>query len=124
RMRFVLTGKGEPADEAALNLQLVLKAGEVLETAGGKKITLGAERVELSPEDLGGSISHHGWTLKVDPTASLTWPVYPFNPYANGPETSLDYAVARLSVPLRKPGAEHRGFRPAEQEILLDLEVK
>jgi hypothetical protein len=125
RMRFVLTGKGDPPDEAQLNLQLVLKGGEVLETAGGKKITLGAEHVELSPEDLGGSIRHHGWTLKVDPTARLTWPIFPFNPYQNGPETTLDYAVARLSVPLRtKPGMEHRGFRPSEQEILFDLEVK
>jgi hypothetical protein len=125
RMRFVLTGKGDPPDEGQLNLQLVLKAGEVLEAAGGQKITLGSEHIDLSPEDLGGSIRHHGWTLKVDPTARLTWPLYPFNPYQNGPEKTLEYAVGRLSVPLRtKPGTEHRGFRPSEQEILFDLKVE
>jgi hypothetical protein len=125
RLRFVMTGKGDPPEEAQLNIQLVLKAGEVLETASGKKITLGTERLELSPDDLGGTIRHHGWTLKADPTASLTWPIYPYNPYQNGPEKTLDYAVGRLSVPLQtRKTTDQRHFRPSEQEILLSLEVE
>jgi hypothetical protein len=36
---------------------------------------------------------------KVDPTASLAWPVYPHNPHADAPEKELRYVVA-VSVPL------------------------
>ena len=43
---------------------------------------------------------HNGWTLHADRTARLSWPIYPFNPYANGPETALTHAVGALSIPL------------------------
>ena len=122
RLRFVLTGRGTPAEETKLNLQLCLKAGETLETGGGKKILLGTEGVELSPEDLGGEIRHHGWTLKLDPMARLVWPIYPFNPYMNKPETKLDHAVGLLSVPLQAKRTKEDWFvRPGEQEILFLL---
>ena len=122
RLRFVLTGRGTPAEETKLNVQLCLKAGEILETGAGKRIVLGAERVELSPEDLHGEIRHHGWTLKVDPTARLVWPMYPFNPYMNKPETKLDHAVGLLSVPLQAKRTKEDWFvRPGEQEIRFTL---
>lgn len=123
-LRFVITGRGVPADVAQLNLQLVLKEGETLETGAGKKYVLGKEPLELSPQDLGGSIRHHGWTLKVDPTAHLVWPFFPYNPYANGPEKTLEYAVGVLSVPLRaEKTTEDWYVRPGEQEILFTAEV-
>ena len=81
KLRFVISGKGHPPEEAFLDLQLVLHPGEVLETGAGKRITLGSERVELGPEQIGGWLGHHGWRLRVDPGARLTWPVEPFNPY-------------------------------------------
>ena len=78
----------------------MLKAGETLETGAGKNIALGAERIELGPAEIGGWIRHHGWMMKVDPTARLVWPVYPFNPYGNAPETGVEWAVGALSVEL------------------------
>ena len=121
RFRFAITGKGDPPDDARLTLQLCLRAGEVLETAAGKTINLGADRIELAADEIGGWIRHHGWTLKTDAPAQLVWPVYPFNPYADGPEKGLDHAVGALSVPLRlKPG---RYIRPGEQEISFTLTV-
>ncbi len=97
---FRIGARGELAESARLTLQLVLKAGETLETGAGRRITLGADRIELGPAELGGSIRHHGWIMKVDPAARLVWPVYPFNPYGNAPETSLEWAVGALSVDL------------------------
>jgi len=44
--------------------------------------------------------------------ARLVWPVYSFNPYADGPETKLDYAVGTPTVPLHlkaSPGSGARG---------------
>jgi len=119
--RFVIAGKGNPAEEAQLTLQLCLKAGEELETEAGKKIVLGAERVELGPDQLGGWIRHHGWTLKTDPTAKLAWPVYPYNPYAAAPEKELEHAVGTLSVPLHLKSKPGHFIRPHEQEIAFTL---
>lgn len=83
--------------EASFNLQLKLHADETLEV-GGRTVTLGAEAIDLPTE---GSLTHHGWTMKTDPAARIKWPVYPFNPYANGPEKSLAQAVGVLYVPVR-----------------------
>jgi hypothetical protein len=53
--------------------------------------------------------------MKVDPGARLVWPVYPFNPYASGPETSLEWAVGALSVDLHpkkeKGESQHKEHR-------------
>ena len=122
--RFVVAGKGTPPEEARLTLQLCLKPGEELETATGKKIALSAQRIELGPVELGGWIRHHGWTLKVDPTAKLAWPVYPYNPYAAAPEKELRYAVGALSVPLHLKSQPGRYVRPNEQEIAFTLGTK
>jgi hypothetical protein len=118
-IRFAITGKGDPPEDARLTLQLCLRPGEALETEAGSRINLSADRVELDCGDIGGWIRHHGWMLKTDSQARLIWPVYPFNPYANGPETSLDHAVGALSVPLQlKPG---KYVRPGEQRISFSL---
>jgi hypothetical protein len=86
--------------KSKLNLQLVLKAGQSLKTGSGLEIELGSEAIELAGKDLGGSIQHNGWILQVPPGASLIWPVFPFNPYLDGPETELEKAIGVLSVPL------------------------
>src|SRR5205823_9933019 len=121
KFRFVINGKGRPPEEAVATLQLVLKAGEMLETAAGGKITLGTAPVDLTPEAMGGWIRHHGWTLRVDPEARLAWPVYPYNPYGNALETTLEHAVGALSVPLRLKSVPGRYVRPHEQEIAFSI---
>jgi hypothetical protein len=110
-------------EDVTLTLQLCLKAGEVLET-GRSRTVLGATRIELGPDAIGGTIRHHGWTLKVDPTARLIWPVSPFNPYSNGPETDLRYAVGALSVPVhvKRPAEGTLPWR--RQEIRFEVEVE
>ncbi len=101
QLRFVVHTKGKGAD-SALTLQLCLKAGQPLETGAGKRIELGEQPVELGPEEIGGRIRHNGWTLSTGAGARLRWPVQPFNPYANGPETGLRHAIGALSVALRR----------------------
>jgi len=121
RLRFVITGKGEPTSEPRLTLQLRLKPGEVLETGSGQKLLVGAEGIDLDAAAVSGLIRHHGWTLRTDSAVRLVWPVYPHNPYADARETSLGSAVAALTIPLAlKPQA---GLRPREQEITFNLSV-
>jgi hypothetical protein len=123
-LRFAITGRGRPADDPRLTLQLCLRAGEMLETGAGRKIELGAAQIELSPEEIGGWVRHSGWTMKVDPAAKLVWPVYPHNPYANGPETNLAHAVGALRVPLRLKSQPGRYIRTGEQEIVFTIAVE
>ncbi|MBI5281191.1 MAG: hypothetical protein HY858_05860 [Candidatus Solibacter usitatus] len=86
--------------DGALTLQLCLKPGELLETGAGRSFTVGTGKLELGPEAIGGWIRHNGWTLKTAAAARLTWPVMPYNPYLNGPETDIARAVAALATPL------------------------
>ena len=95
-----------------------------METAGGAKVTVGNDAIALGPEQIGGSIRHHGWTLQVDPAARLTWPVHPFNPYANAPEQGLDHAVAALSIPIRLQAKAGHPVRPNEQQIVFRLSAE
>ncbi len=111
--RFMAHRKSVP-EEAHLTLQLCLKAGLPLETGAGDRVLLGPQPLAL--ERLGGWIRHNGWTLRADPAARLTWPVYPYNPYSNGPEKGLEHAVGALSVPLALRNADR-------QEIPFALEV-
>jgi hypothetical protein len=105
--RFRTTYKWGDA-ESRLNIQLVLKAGQSLVSGTGQKITLGNDRIELGEKELGGSIAHNGWHLSLPPGSRLTWPVFPFNPYRDGPETGLDKAIGLLSVPLTASDQEFR----------------
>jgi hypothetical protein len=123
-LRFVISGRGTPGPDTRLNLQLCLKSGETLETGSGKKITLGTERVELTAADLQKRIKHHGWTLDLPDGAMLTWPLYPHNPYSDTPETSIAYAVGRLSVPIPLKAQRGRYVRANELELPFRLAVE
>jgi len=101
KFRFVTTYKWGNA-KSRFNLQLVLKAGDTLVTGAGRKIILGKEKIELGDQDLGDMLRHNGWTLHIPQGMHLTWPVYPFNPYKDGPETELEHAVGVLSMSLQE----------------------
>ena len=115
--RFVVTEMGR-VEEAQLAIQLVLRPGEVLET-GATRMVLGLDRVELGPADVAGVIRHRGWSLRVDSPARLVWPVFPYNPYANAPETSLGLAVGVLTVPIRPQDVDGR-FRKQDVRFVLE----
>ena len=119
--RFVINGRGRPAQDLRINLQLALTPGEMLETGNGRKVTLGGEPIELTPDSLGGSIMHHGWTMQLDPAARLEWPFYPHNPYSDEPETDLKYAVGRLTIPLFLKSKPGHYVRPNEKQVEIKI---
>jgi hypothetical protein len=121
KLRFVINGRGRPAEDLRINLQLALRPGQTIETGAGRRITLGVEKIELSAKDLGGSIRHNGWTMKLGAAASLSWPIYPQNPYADAPETQLRYAVGRLTIPLHLKEQKGHYVRPNEMQVELEI---
>ena len=80
----------------------------------------------MAPADLGGSIRHHhhGWKLTFDSTARLVWLIYPYDPYTDAPEKTLNHAVGLLWIPLRLKAVPGHSVRPREQEISFAVEVK
>ncbi len=119
---FVVTPKRQ-RDEACLNLQLCLSPGKMLDTESGEAFLLGTEQIRLGPAQLGGWLRHQGWTLWLDSEARLSWPVYPFNPYANAPEKSVDRAVGLLSIPLNCQRLPGKPYGSGAQEINIRLRV-
>jgi hypothetical protein len=120
RFAITETGRGRLQD-VQLNLQLCLKTGDTLETAKAK-LVLGEKRVELGPDQIGGWIRHRGWKLTVDPTARLVWPILPFNPYKNGPETDMRHAVGVLTVPVKVDPLKDGALNWRRGEIAFVLE--
>jgi hypothetical protein len=121
RFAIAETGRGRLGD-VQLNLQLCLRAGETLETAH-TKLVLDEKRIELGPDRIGGWIRHRGWKLMVDPTARLTWPTLPFNPYKNGPETDLSHAVGVLTVPVKVAAPTESALGWGRGEVAFVLET-
>jgi len=61
--------------------------------------------------------------MKVDPNARLVWPIYPFNPYGNASETSVEWAVGALSVDLHTAKPADAAIRHKEQQIAFTISV-
>jgi hypothetical protein len=118
----IIEANPERREMLTLTLQLCLQIGKVLETARCRRV-VGPSHFELGPEEIGGVIRHAGWTLKVDPSARLVWPVYPFNPYSNGPETELRYAVGALAAPIKLTQPAEGALPWRRQELAFELAV-
>lgn len=121
-VRVDISGRG-PAQEAFLTLQLCLQEGQTLTTGAERTLTVDATHIKLNAAEMNGSIRHNGWTLKLKDEASLEWPVYPYNPYRNGPETLLKHAVALLRIPLKLQSPKEHWMQPHERMIELRFQV-
>lgn len=118
-----INGRGPAPQEAYFGLQLHLVAGAKLTTKGGKEATVSAAAIGWDAEAMGGELTHSAWTLKVDHGCTLQWPVYPYNPYRNGPETRLEHAVALLRVPLGLKANPEAWLQIDEQTIRVRIAV-
>ncbi len=87
------------------------------------RATISDARISWDGDQLGGSITHNGWTLRVPPGAHFEWPVRPYNPYRNGPETRLNRAIGTLTVPLTFTPDPASYVRPTETVFNFTLSV-
>ena len=119
-----LDGRGPAPEEAWLAFQLMLKPGIELKTGSGRRLIPTDDRIELKAEDLAGSISHNGWKVAFDSDVTLQWPVYPYNPYRNGNETKLEYAIGLLRIPLHLKADPQKWLQLNERTIHLTVRVQ
>ncbi len=88
-----------PAD-ATGQLLLKLDYQAPLTTGAGSSYALDGETVRLATSEAGGWVGQDGWRLHMPPGAELSWPVYPFNPYAADGAAPIQEAVGVVSLPL------------------------
>jgi hypothetical protein len=112
-LEYALEGATVPDLATAAHLTLIPHLDKPLETAAGQKLTLGEAAVALSANQLGEWIAHAGYRLRVPPTASLRWPVFPHNPYRADGHATLQEARLVVDIPF---DAEHR-----EQKVTLEI---
>ena len=97
----------------AAHITLIPHLKEILETGGGKRVELGEEPLNLSADQLGGSVTHAGWRLVVPKTATLVWPALPHNPYRKDGRAEAHEGRISVRIPF---DAEHH-----EYEIRLEI---
>ena len=109
-IEFSAEGEKPSLLQAAFHLRL--KAGQVLACDDGTTCTFDPLRSGGVGWDDGREhrIRSNGWTLVLPPGASITAPVYPFNPYAIDDRSGPDQAVARVAVHL-EPDEPPKRFR-------------
>ena len=65
----------------AAHLTLIPHLNQTLETGSGQKITLGDSPLELTAEQVAGTVTYAGYLLHLPESATLHWPELPHNPY-------------------------------------------
>lgn len=89
----------------AAHLTLLPRWKKPLETAAGTKTVLGEEPLELTPEQLGGSLTHAGCRVHLPPAAMLHWPALPHNPYRKDGRAEAGEGRIEIRIPF---DGEHR----------------
>jgi hypothetical protein len=91
----------------AAHLTLMPHVGQLLETGAGQRITLGADSADLSPEQVGGEVTHAGCRLRLPPTASLRWPTLPHNPYRKDGHAEPTEGRISIRIPFDQDQVQH-----------------
>ena len=89
-----------PGSSTRGQLPFKLSAKSRLTTDSGETYTIGREPFTIIAGASGDAVVHEGWRLHLPAGSSLTWPVFPFNPYAADGAAPIEEAMAVLSLPL------------------------
>ncbi|MEF3302345.1 hypothetical protein [Paenibacillus sp. GYB003] len=103
-------------DEGLVHIPLRLKPGQPLAAGEDGQAEPVSERSFRIGEASGPHvIGHAGWQLRLEGAYELSWPSYPFNPYAEDGKAKLSEAVAVLTLPLRAGEARRLHIRAADR---------
>lgn len=90
------------------HLTLIPRLNELLETAGGEKVTIGSAPVTLSAEQLGGRLTYAGYRLHLPRAASLRWPALPHNPYRKDGHAAPTEGRIEIRIPFDQDHRRHQ----------------
>ncbi|MFC1717584.1 hypothetical protein ACFL6S_28240 [Candidatus Poribacteria bacterium] len=89
------------------HLTLIPHLKETLETGGGEKVTLDESPLELTSEQLGGTLTHAGYTLYLPENATLHWPALPHNPYRKDGSATAAEGRIEVRIPFDKQNSAY-----------------
>ena len=92
----------------AAHLTLIPRLGKPLETAGGQKLTLDDKPLTMTPDQLGGELTHAGFRITVPDSATLHWPTLPHNPYRKDGRATAAEGRLTIRVPLDQDHPRHK----------------
>jgi len=89
------------------HLTLIPHLKESLETGGGEKVILGESPLNFTSEQLGGKLTHAGYTLHLPENATLHWPALPHNPYRKDGSATAAEGRIEIRIPLDKQNSAY-----------------
>lgn len=84
------------------HLTLIPHLKETLETGGGEKVTLGESPLNFTSQQVGGKLTHAGYTLHLPENTTLHWPALPHNPYRKDGSATAAEGRIELRIPFDK----------------------
>jgi len=91
----------------AAHLTLIPHLKETLETGGGEKVTLGESPLNFTSEQVGGMLTHAGYTLHLPRNTTLHWPALPHNPYRKDGSATIAEGRIELRIPFDKQSSAY-----------------
>ena len=89
------------------HLTLIPHLKETLETGGGKKVTLGESPLDFTSDQVGGKLTHAGYTLHLPENATLHWPALPHNPYRKDGSATAAEGRIEIRIPFNKQNSAY-----------------
>lgn len=99
--RVVMTYRAPAGRRVEAHLPLMYR-GPRLDLADGERVMLSEEPLELSAEQVGGSMVYADVRISVEPAAGLRWPARQHNPYAKDGAAPLGNAKLVLVMPFEE----------------------
>ncbi|MBN1902130.1 hypothetical protein JW926_12470 [Candidatus Sumerlaeota bacterium] len=106
-LEYILESALKSSLPVSANLTLIPHLKKSLVTGKGEKFDLKNASLELSPEQIGGSITHAGWKIKPPETATLLWPALPHNPYRKDGAAEPDEGRIVIRIPFDAKHTRH-----------------
>lgn len=105
KLEYQLESTAKSGQPIAAHLTLLPRLRKPLETSAGTKTVLGEDPLELTAEQVGGSVTHAGCRIHLPATATLHWPALPHNPYRKDGRAGAGEGRIEIRIPLDE---EHR----------------
>jgi hypothetical protein len=91
----------------AAHLTLIPHLKETLATGGGERITLDESPFDFTSQQVGGKLTHAGYTLHLPESTTLHWPALPHNPYRKDGSATAAEGRIELRIPFDKQNSNY-----------------
>ena len=106
-LEYQVEAKASSNLPVAAHLTLIPHLKETLETGGDEKVILGESPLEFTSQQVGGKLTHAGYTLHLPESTTLHWPALPHNPYRKDGSATAAEGRIELRIPFDKQNSNY-----------------